>query len=182
MAEGGKKVTKAPANIATTMISKDGETVPLFANSVILGAVENWLNELVKVMQDTLRQIMETALNTAANWELEKPREDWLFDQCAQITVLVSRIVYTEDINTCFEKRGVGYVYIVSGEAYFHFAIAILVVWSLILRFAVQEISEGDRTAKEGLLLWAQKKVEEVSKGKVQVTNFHNSWADGMAF
>ena len=55
-------------------------------------------------------------------------------------------------------------------------------VWSLILRFAVQEISEGDRTAKEGLLLWAQKKVEEGSKGKVQVTNFHNSWADGMAF
>ena len=31
-------------------------------------------------------------------------------------------------------------------------------VWSLILRFNVQQISEGDRTAKEGLLLWAQNK------------------------
>jgi len=55
-------------------------------------------------------------------------------------------------------------------------------VWTLILRFAVQEISEGDRTAKEGLLLWAQKKVEEASKGKVTVTNFHTSWQDGTAF
>ena len=55
-------------------------------------------------------------------------------------------------------------------------------VWSLILRFAVQEISEGDRTAKEGLLLWAQKKVEDGSRGKVQVTNFHTSWQDGAAF
>ena len=55
-------------------------------------------------------------------------------------------------------------------------------VWSIILRYAVQEISEGDRTAKEGLLLWAQKKVEEASKGKVKVTNFHSSWQDGAAF
>ena len=32
-------------------------------------------------------------------------------------------------------------------------------VWCLILRYSVAEISEGDLTAKEGLLLWAQKKV-----------------------
>jgi dynein heavy chain len=104
VAEGGKKVTKAPANIATTMISKDGETVPLFANFVILGAVENWLNELVKVMQDTLRQIMETALNTAANWELEKPREDWLFDYCAQIVLLASQVFFSEECEGALEE------------------------------------------------------------------------------
>jgi len=40
----------------------------------------------------------------------------------------------------------------------------------------VQHVSEGDRTAKEGLLHWAQKKVKEGSKGKVAVTNFHTSW------
>ena len=40
-------------------------------------------------------------------------------------------------------------------------------VWSLILRFNVQQISEGDRTAKEGLLLWAQNKVNEVSGGTI---------------
>ena len=55
-------------------------------------------------------------------------------------------------------------------------------VWSLILRFNVQQISEGDRTAKEGLLLWAQNKVNEVSNGTIEIINFHTSWQDGMAF
>lgn len=55
-------------------------------------------------------------------------------------------------------------------------------VWSLILRYNVQEISEGDKTAKEGLLLWAKTKVGEVSKGSVVVNNFHTSWQDGLAF
>ena len=34
-----------------------------------------------------------------------------------------------------------------------------LQVWTLILRFNVSQISEGDRTAKDGLLLWVQNKV-----------------------
>lgn len=55
-------------------------------------------------------------------------------------------------------------------------------VWSLILRYNVQDISEGDKTAKEGLLLWAKTKVGEVSKGSVLVNNFHTSWQDGLAF
>ena len=55
-------------------------------------------------------------------------------------------------------------------------------VWSLILRFNVHQISEGDRTAKEGLLLWAQNKVNEVSGGTIEILNFHTSWQDGMAF
>jgi len=46
----------------------------------------------------------------------------------------------------------------------------------------MQEISEGDKTAKEGLLLWAKTKVGEVSKGSVTVNNFHTSWQDGLAF
>ena len=55
-------------------------------------------------------------------------------------------------------------------------------IWCLILRFSVAGISEGDLTAKEGLLLWAQKKVAEGSNGKVEVKNFHQSWQSGMAF
>ena len=45
----------------------------------------------------------------------------------------------------------------------------------LILRFSVAEISEGDLTAKEGLLLWAQKKVAEGSGGKGEVKAFDAS-------
>ena len=45
----------------------------------------------------------------------------------------------------------------------------------LILRFSVAEISEGDLTAKEGLLLWAQKKVAEGSGGKAELKHFDAS-------
>merc|ERR1719345_29617 len=55
-------------------------------------------------------------------------------------------------------------------------------VWTLILRFSINEGSEGDMTAKEGLLQWAKKKVSEGSNGTVDVTNFHTSWQNGMAF
>jgi len=55
-------------------------------------------------------------------------------------------------------------------------------VWTLILRFSINECSEGDMTAKEGLLQWAKKKVAEGSNGTVDVTNFHTSWQNGMAF
>ena len=55
-------------------------------------------------------------------------------------------------------------------------------VWTLILRFSINECSEGDMTAKEGLLQWAKKKVSEGSNGTVDVTNFHTSWQNGMAF
>ena len=36
-------------------------------------------------------------------------------------------------------------------------------VWSLILRYNVADISEGDKTAKEGLLLWAKTKAADRS-------------------
>jgi len=55
-------------------------------------------------------------------------------------------------------------------------------IWSLILRYNVSEISEGELTAKEGLLLWAKNKVAEGSNGTINITNFHNNWQDGMAF
>ena len=55
-------------------------------------------------------------------------------------------------------------------------------VYSLILRYNISQISEGDLTAKEGLLLWANKKIGEVSNGKLSVSNFHTSWQDGVAF
>ena len=53
-------------------------------------------------------------------------------------------------------------------------------VWTLILRYSVSEVSEGAQTAKEGLLLWAQKKVQEVDPGR-QVANFTTHWQDGCA-
>lgn len=53
-------------------------------------------------------------------------------------------------------------------------------IWTIILRFAIQDIAVEDLTAKEGLLLWCQRKTQPYKN--VNVQNFHMSFKDGLAF
>ncbi|KXJ17767.1 alpha-actinin-1 [Exaiptasia diaphana] len=53
-------------------------------------------------------------------------------------------------------------------------------IWTIILRFAIQDIAIEDMFAKDGLLLWCQRKTAPYKNVKVQ--NFHYSFKDGLAF
>lgn len=53
-------------------------------------------------------------------------------------------------------------------------------IWKLILRFTVQDISQEGLTARDGLLLWCQRQTAPY-KPEVNVQDFHASWTDGLA-
>lgn len=52
-------------------------------------------------------------------------------------------------------------------------------IWTLILRFTISDINEEGMTAKEGLLLWCQRKT--ACYEGVEVRDFSSSWNDGLA-
>ncbi|KAI3401285.1 hypothetical protein diail_11991 [Diaporthe ilicicola] len=53
-------------------------------------------------------------------------------------------------------------------------------IWTLILRFTISDINEEGMTAKEGLLLWCQRKT--ACYEECDVRDFSASWNDGLAF
>ena len=95
--EKGQPLSKT----AGGMHSKDGEEYVAFIKPFeAVGAVEDWLNSLVRMMRETLRDIMSRAKFTADHWEIEKPRHEWLFDYPAQVALSASQIIWTEEVGS----------------------------------------------------------------------------------
>ncbi|KAF9394289.1 hypothetical protein CPC16_011835, partial [Podila verticillata] len=89
------------------------------------------------------------------------------------------RIQKVENVNKCLEfirLRGVNLTNIGAEDIVDENLKLILgMIWTLILRFTIADIN-----AKEGLLLWCQRKTAPYHE--VNVRDFTYSWADGLAF
>ncbi|KAL9126236.1 MAG: hypothetical protein Q9217_004682 [Psora testacea] len=94
------------------------------------------------------------------------------------------RVQRFENVNTCLnfiKLRGIqltniGAEDVVDGNR----KIILGLIWTLILRFTISDIGVEGLTAKEGLLLWCQRKT--ACYEEVEVRDFDRSWNDGLAF
>ncbi|CAH0405196.1 unnamed protein product [Chilo suppressalis] len=91
--------------ISLGMIAKDGEYVPFHGTADCTGAVEIWLNRIQDIMRSTIRQYFGEAI---VSYE-EKPREQWLFDFMAQVSLCGSQIWWTTEVNMAFSRLEEGY-------------------------------------------------------------------------
>ena len=104
---GGRKL-----NSAVGMYSKtETEYVPFpdkmnGGRFVCEGAVEFWLAELEGMMRKVLKCILENARQTAELWDIqgEKSRDVWLDDYPAQIALVGTQIVWTEEVARTIEE------------------------------------------------------------------------------
>ncbi|XP_067212065.1 dynein beta chain, ciliary [Linepithema humile] len=91
---------------ALGMFAKDGEYV-VFANCEMIceGPVEAWLNRLQSAMRVSIRHYFSEAVVTYE----EKPREQWLFDYPAQVSLCGTQIWWTTEVNIAFGRLEEGY-------------------------------------------------------------------------
>merc|ERR1719192_475393 len=55
-------------------------------------------------------------------------------------------------------------------------------VWAIILDFNIKGIGDENTNAKQGLLLWCQKKTKGYDKVDGDIKNFSSDWKSGLAF
>lgn len=85
---------------ALGMIAKDGEYVVFNEDADCNGAVEVWLNRVQDRMRSSLRLYMGEGV---VAYE-EKPREQWLFDYPAQVSLCGTQIWWTTEVNIAFSR------------------------------------------------------------------------------
>ena len=94
-----------PTKVAVGMYSQQDEYVAFIKDCECTGPVEVWLNRLIDSMRMTLKSLMGEAVSAYE----EKPREQWIFDHPAQITLAGTQIWWTTEVNAAFGRLEEGY-------------------------------------------------------------------------
>nr|XP_015213314.1 PREDICTED: dynein heavy chain 11, axonemal [Lepisosteus oculatus] len=93
------------SSVAVGMFSKEKEYVPFHTHCNCIGQVEVWLNRLEEAMRRTVRGQLAEALGAYE----DKPREQWVLDWPAQVSLTGSQIWWTADVGIAFERLEEGF-------------------------------------------------------------------------
>ncbi|XP_066292954.1 dynein beta chain, ciliary-like [Branchiostoma lanceolatum] len=91
--------------MAVGMYSGEGEYVEFDQLCDCNGQVEVWLNRLMDRMRETVRLVCAESVITYE----EKPRDQWLFDYCAQPALTVNQIWWNTEVVITFGRLEEGY-------------------------------------------------------------------------
>ena len=94
----------SPSKSSKGMWSKEKEYVPFSEPFTCNGAVENYLCDLERKIQKTLAEVLENAWETACAWGIDRDRHEWLEDYCAQIALLATQVLWTEETTRAFDE------------------------------------------------------------------------------
>ena len=78
----------------------EGEFVPFAGDCFCEGAVEVWLQNVVDAMRAAISAEFKAAMPSYA----EKARTQWIFENSAQNTIVVSRAFFTAEVNEAFAE------------------------------------------------------------------------------
>lgn len=121
---------------ALGMYAKDGEYVIFDNPSECVGPVEVWLNKIQSRMRSSLKHFLSEAVTTYE----EKPREHWLFDYPAQVSLCGTQIWWTTEVNIAFSRLEEGYDNAL--KDYYKKQISQL---SILITLLIGELTKGDR-------------------------------------
>ena len=85
---------------AVAIVSTEGENVPLFHPLKCEGVVTEWLSKLSGNIKETLAERLADAVSTYE----DKPRSAWLFDFCAQVTLVAAQVWFTTEVQIAFDR------------------------------------------------------------------------------
>lgn len=91
------------------MLSKDLERIDFTTHFLAEGAVEQYLLHLEFMMREQLYNILGDAKQTSELWDSgERPRDEWLKDYNAQLALLTTQIVWTDEVTRAFDDLSSG--------------------------------------------------------------------------
>ncbi|KAM9310019.1 dynein axonemal heavy chain 11 [Pholidichthys leucotaenia] len=91
--------------LAVGMYSKEREYVPFQIECGCHGPVEAWLTSLEETMKESIRGHLSDAVSVYE----DRPREQWILDFPAQVTLTGSQIWWSNDMELVFKRLGEGF-------------------------------------------------------------------------